>query len=803
MFEFRYSIRTILGTVIVLMGVLGLVLALISGSVHRNLAFDNQRDALRELIHLKVDDLFLDLKDRSQELGLALQSTTDFRRALRTNDIQTLNELLNTQFHQYFVTAGIVKLEQLTILDKNYNVIVEASQGKINWQTKQGVCPRLLKQARARSKRQRMKVLQDLCRVDNRPYYTILLPIGGLRLKGYLILTVDPSYSLIQTEKALGMPLRLSMTDNQVAYQSSNWPQDALHNAFIVEYVVNNSAGDPVLSVEMARDLAPFSGKLQQTRVSVMLVASIITLLAVLLAIWIMHKTTMKPLSRLTEGLHKIYKDREHMGQQLEVSGTNEMRDLTTGFNEMSIELGNLYKSLEHMAYTDELTKLPNRHLFHERLEAITSASKRSEEGFTLFLLDLDRFKSVNDTLGHHIGDKLLQEVSLRLHNTLRDDDVVTRLDQESINEFEGDVVARLGGDEFAAIFPGICDEENARVIARKLLRAMEKPFLVGEHRLVIGVSIGIVMFPKHGDDMHTLMRRADVAMYYAKNVRCGFAFYETEQDVNNLRHLNLEQDLQSAINNDLLELYYQPKICLSDGMVCGAEALARWNHPDYGMIPPDEFIQLAERTGLIHLLTDWVLHKALEQCSAWQNAGHPEGVAVNLSALNLHDTRITIIVDEALDKWSVSPEKLVLELTESAIMSDPRRSSLVLSELDEMGVNLSIDDFGTGYSTLTYVKELPVDELKIDRSFVQGIGQDNKKDEAIVRAVLTLAHHMNLSVVAEGVEDEKTMQQLKALGCDIVQGYFIARPMPFDQYLLWLRNRIVKSVNRVAGHGA
>jgi len=506
------------------------------------------------------------------------------------------------------------------------------------------------------------------------------------------------------------------------------------------------------------------------------------------------HGTTLKPLSQLAERLSHLHEDQTHMGQQLEVSGGKEIRELTQGFNDTTRELGELYQALENMAYTDSLTKLPNRHLFHERLAEFTKKYEKAGKSFALILLDLDRFKTVNDTLGHHVGDQLLQEVSIRLHQVIRGDDVVSKLDKETIRKLEGNIVARLGGDEFAGIFPGIASEEHAIVVAEKLLGAIKLPFYVGEHRFTIGTSIGIVLFPEHGDDLYTLIRRADVAMYYAKNNNLGFALYKPTMDQNGLRQLQLEQDLLSAIRTNQLQLYYQPKINLRSGALCGTEVLLRWQHPESGMIMPNDFIAIAEQTGLIHEVTDWVLDKALEACAAWQSEGLTSGVSVNLSVLDLHNQRIMDSISRKLAKWGVSPESLILEITESAIMSDPVQVAANLAELDKMGVSLSIDDFGTGHSSFSYLKNLPVDEIKVDKSFIKELCKD-EKDEAIVRAIVVLGHNMQISTVAEGVEDGQTLKSLADLGCDIAQGYFIAKPVPFTAYLVWMKEYVIPPV--------
>ena len=781
----RCSIRTILSIIIGFMGTLGLVLSLVSGVVHRNLAFDNQRNSLIELIRLKTNDLLSELESKSRDLGLALQSEPAFRAAFGGRDKAPLVELLDNQFHQYFVTAGVIKLEKLMAFDNAYNLIAESSEKSSSLTPEQFVCPQLIAQAKYRTGPERMKILSDLCLVDGRPFYAVMVPIGGLRPKGSLVVVTDPSHSLIPIESALGMSLRISTTSGHILYQSNSWPSvDAMHNIFEAKYILKTPSNDPALSISIVHDHKPLNEELRKARILVMLVAGMATLLAVVVAVWILRNTSLRPLSALTRQLRLLRNNRMLLGEQVPIGGTTEIRELARDFNEMTSELHNLYAALEHMAFTDPLTKLPNRNHFHDRLRESAQAYQHTKRPFALLLMDLDRFKGVNDTLGHHIGDRLLQEVGERLKTALRGSDMVARLDEQTISQFE---IARLGGDEFAAILTDIRTTESAAIVARKLLSTMEQPFVLEIHKFIIGISIGIAIYPDHGEDEHTLMRRADVAMYHAKKTKRGFAFYEKAQDDFSLRHLTLERDLLNAINNNELILHYQPKVNLNTGAVCGTEALVRWQHPEQGLILPDDFIPLAEQSGLIQQLSGWILNKALEHCAAWQNDGLPIGVSINLSAINLHDRHIANTIAEALQRWSVAPESLVLELTESAVMSDPGHALEILNQLDAMGVGLSVDDFGTGYSSLAYVKKLPVDEIKIDKSFVKEMGPNNS-DEAIVRSVIVLAHHMGLTVVAEGVEDQQPWKRLKELSCDMVQGNFIAKPMPIDEYRRWLK---------------
>ncbi|MDC4205015.1 MAG: EAL domain-containing protein [Candidatus Manganitrophus sp.] len=426
-------------------------------------------------------------------------------------------------------------------------------------------------------------------------------------------------------------------------------------------------------------------------------------------------------------------------------------------------------RAVQHLAYYDTLTDLPNRTLLQDRLQQAILAAKRDKKTLALLVMDLDRFKEINNILGHHYGDLVLQQVGPRLREVLR----------------ESDTVARLGGDEFAVLLLSI-GLDGAILTAEKILRHFLTPFVVDCLSLEVGTSIGISLFPEHGDDANTLLRRADMAMYEAKQQSTGYAVYSPQHERHNSSHLILMGDLRHAIDRNELFLQYQPKIDLRNRSIIGVEALVRWQHPSRGTVPPDQFIPLSEQGGLIKPLTLWVLKAALSQCHAWHQAGLKLSVAVNLSARNLQDPQLPDQVARLLQAYDLGPGWLHLEITESVIMADPTRAMEILNQLSKMEVHLSIDDFGTGYSSLGYLKKLPVDEIKIDKSFVKEMAVE-KDDAMIVRSTIDLAHNLGLKVVAEGIETQEIYDRLVALGCDAAQGYYISRPVSPADLLGWL----------------
>jgi diguanylate cyclase (GGDEF)-like protein/PAS domain S-box-containing protein len=420
-------------------------------------------------------------------------------------------------------------------------------------------------------------------------------------------------------------------------------------------------------------------------------------------------------------------------------------------------------KELQYLAHHDPLTKLPNRLLFHDRLGHALELARREGRQIAVLFMDLDRFKNVNDTLGHPIGDKLLQEVAKRIKSRLR----------------EEDTLARLGGDEFILLVEQRGDAQEVVMIAQKLLEAFFQPFAVDGHDLYLSASIGISLFPMDGQNATTLVRNADMAMYRAKEQgRNNFQFYTRELTSGAIERVALETALRRALKRGELLLHYQPQLDLNSGLLIGAEALIRWQHPEMGLVLPDRFIHLAEENGLIRPIGEWVLFNACDQMRSWREQGFMlPRIAVNLSGHQLKKAGFVEMVRHVLRETGVEPGWLELEITESFIMSQAEEAISMLDELKEMGVQLAIDDFGTGYSSLSHLKRLPVHKLKIDRTFVEGIPQDGN-DVAIARAVIALGNSMQLGVIAEGVETEQQQDFLRTEGCDEGQGYFYGRPV-------------------------
>lgn len=509
----------------------------------------------------------------------------------------------------------------------------------------------------------------------------------------------------------------------------------------------------------------------------------------------------------LTRGLDML-KDASRMiasgkfGYQIKVHGRDELARTAIAYNEMSTRLSQLEmerkaaedrilelnselegrvelrtnqlaalnKQLEYQALHDSLTQLPNRSLYYDRLDQAIRIAKRNKTSFTLMTLDLNRFKQINDLMGHHVGDSVLQEAAARMRAVLR----------------QSDTVARIGGDEFTVLLPTATAPDEAIIVAKKILQALTEPMSIEGQSIEIGASIGIALFPAHGEDAASLVRRADSAMYVAKRTHAGFMLYDSTIDAEDAQRLALNLELRHAITHRQLVLHYQPKIDFATHRVAGVEALLRWQHPRLGLIYPDTFIPIAEKNLLMRDMTLLVMELAMSQSEIWRGQGLDLTIAINISALNLQDPTFPTDLAEVMAKHQVDPARFELEVSETAIMTDPLRAVQNITKLHSMGLQILIDDFGTGYSSMAYLKKLLVAKIKIDKSFVIDMHR-NQEDEIIVRSTVDLGHNLGLKVIAEGVETQAAWDKLKRLGCDSAQGYFMGKPLPPSELHQWI----------------
>ncbi|MFC1749399.1 putative bifunctional diguanylate cyclase/phosphodiesterase, partial [Pseudomonadota bacterium] len=440
-------------------------------------------------------------------------------------------------------------------------------------------------------------------------------------------------------------------------------------------------------------------------------------------------------------------------------------------------------KKLRYLAFYDVLTGLPNRQLFQDRYEHELVNAKRHKTIVALLFIDIDNFKHVNDTLGHHIGDKLLKEVANRLQESTR----------------EADTVARLGGDEFTIILNYLDTDESISMVARKVVKSIAQPFSISGHDIFVGASIGISLYPEDGEDKEVLLRNADAAMYYAKESgRSTFKFFSEDINQRNQQRRIIENSMRRALKNGELEIYYQPQIDSNSGEIVCAEALLRWNDPERGLIPPLDFIPIAEESGIIMEIGDWVLQEAC--CwlhHQFDKGGRPPRIAINLSAVQFRNDGLVTLINSTLDREQIPPEWIELEITESILMQDAQRTEAILNELSTLGIRIAIDDFGTGYSSLAYLKNFPVDQIKIDRAFIAGL-PNNEDDVVLTTTMIMLAKNLGIDILAEGTETLEQIEFLRKNGCRFVQGCYYSKPLPEKEWDIYLAKNQSVCMNHI-----
>jgi diguanylate cyclase (GGDEF)-like protein len=597
----------------------------------------------------------------------------------------------------------------------------------------------------------------------NRPYQFVIVPVLAPRPIAWVCAGFEID------ERVLTDVRRLTNLDISIWSNTTGSPLILSDYATLLEPLPTGDGSR--INALLQRNLAEAQIPFRNLELQIFALSTVILVIAVFAAV-IFAGTVSQPLRVLAEGAGRV--ERGDYITPIVVPQEDEIGHLATAFNQMQSAIATREDEIRYQATHDALTKLPNRTLFLDRLSyAIAGAKRNTSTGPSvgMIMMDVDRFKEINDTLGHQVGDQLLIEIGRRLEHTLR----------------QSDTVARLGGDEFAVMFMAPTFK-HAEEVAARLQGAFDAPIILGDVSIDVNASLGIALYPAHADDAGTLMRHADIAMYDAKREHSGVAVYEAGRDEHSLRRLSLMMDLRQAIARDELELYFQPKADVKTERVVHAEALVRWNHPQHGVMRPDEFIPLAEQSGKISLITKWVIRKAIAQCADWRREGLDLTIAVNLSALDLFDSDLPTFISGLLSEATLPPASLVLEITESAVMKDAAFAQKMLADLKRRGVCLAIDDFGTGYSSLAHLKRLPVDELKIDKSFVLNLSASAADDLVIVRSTIELGHNMGLIVIAEGVETAEAWEILKSLGCDMAQGYFMTKPLPADAFQAWLR---------------
>jgi diguanylate cyclase (GGDEF)-like protein len=633
--------------------------------------------------------------------------------------------------------------------------------------------------------------------VDHRPFQIVAMPVKAPITIGWIVMTFPIDRQLANDMREVSSLHTTVLTrDQQGKWLQAGSTFVGPSAQTVVEQLQAYGASVPTLPFDITVETAQYSARLLSIgddngqTASVLLARSIdeataeyrrlerwlvgLTIggiIASVLAIVFTAKRIAQPISELVTTAKRL--EGGDYKSPIDSTREDEIGQLAHAFDAMREGIAKREQEIRRLAYWDTLTNLPNRAQFVLLLNDALLEARRREEALFVLMMDLDRFKHVNDVMGHSFGDALLRQVAGRLQLLL------ANRRQSSAQ------VARLGGDEFAVLLPA-ANTDAAQAMAAEILQALESPLSLEDQMVDIGAGLGIAGYPDHADDGETLLSMAEVAMYTAKQRNDGAVIYEATMDKGSAKSLSLLTELRNAVERNEFRLHVQPKISLDTGKVVGMESLVRWVHPERGNVFPDEFIPFAEQTGFIRQLTRWVMERSAELCRELASKGHHLKVSVNLSTRDLLDQDLPAKFADLLARHKLTPGSFCLEITESAIMDDPVRAQNTLERLSAMGLDLSIDDFGTGYSSLAYLKRLPVNELKIDKSFVLNMEKD-EGDTKIVRSTIDLGHNMGLRVVAEGIESEAVWRLLAELGCDQGQGYFMSRPIPADQMIPWL----------------
>lgn len=734
-----------------------------------------ERQTERELVVAKsvFDQLVAQRFTQLSDSVTVLAADFGFRQAAATGDEPTIASVLEN--HSVRVGADLSVL-----IDLDGNLLARSGEAPglgsgPDWRE-------LVTQLR------RDDFIQSVSAIDERPYQLVAVPVMAPEKISWLMMGFAIDDELVSELKAItgldltffgpsnaGYPVAATTLDaahgNQLqsaVERLANVGNTQLQSLALAEEdflaLVEVFGADParllaVLQLSLTEAFAPYE------RLKLQLLSIFAAILTVAVAIGVrVARGLTGPIERLSEAARRIGEG--DYAVHFDVEGQDEVGRLGRTLTFMRTEIAERERRIVYQSHHDELTGLANRYLAADRLGQSIARARRDGDECCVALLDLNRFKAINDSLGHPVGDQVLRKLAFRLESTIR----------------SGDTTARLGGDDFLIVFDSLDPEACARLLRRDILPVLSQPVEVGDMHVQMSVSVGVAAFPRHGKDADELIRRAEIAMYEAKGSQEVLKLYEAGSDEGHLRQLAIVADLPRALENGELRVHYQPQAAMRDGAELHAEALARWVHPKFGNVSPEEFIGVLERSGNIGQLTAWLLDTVGAQAARWREAGFDVQVSVNLSALDVMSPELTGLVGRCLTRHNLRPSNLALEVTESAIMSDPVHAIARLGELRATGHRIAIDDFGTGYSSLGQLRQLPVDELKIDKSFVMHLSEGSE-DALIVRSTIDLAHALGLEVVAEGVETEQAWDFLDALDCERVQGYYLSKPLTAEQY--------------------
>jgi len=618
------------------------------------------------------------------------------------------------------------------------------------------------------------------------------------RLRGYLATTMAIDWLEKQLQETLideNCYIELTDTNNNIIFSFGNSKLNDTVSKKIGITLIKHSLGNIYQSHEKTifdyniiyrAHQNHANSKANELAINILIITLLSIIITIIALVTLLRISIIQPLHKLASASKNISNGK--LDTHIDLHTCDELDDISYGFNGMVESLSDNDEKIRYIAYHDSLTRLPNRRMFHYLLANTIASTDRHKDKMALFFLDIDNFKTINDSLGHDIGDKLLIQFSRRVAACLREEDSLGQPDNEA--SLDSDLIARLGGDEFTIVLPHLSLPADAAIIAQRIINSLQKDFTIAEHHFRITTSIGIAIYPSNGETLEELIKHADIAMYHAKaQGKNNFQFYAEDLNEAIADRIERENDLRQAIELYQLEVYLQPQISLPDQNIYGLEALVRWNHPEKGMIPPANFIPLAEETGMIIELGEWVLTESCRIAKQWLDQGLLNfRISVNISSIQFERRDVHKLIQQSLKSFDLPAKHLTIELTESAIMSHQEENLKSLAAIKKLGVKVSLDDFGTGYSSLSYLRSFPVDTLKIDRQFIIEAEKESEV-RSIISAIIQMAHALHLDVVAEGVEDELQLEFLTSIQCDVIQGYYFSKPLPENQALDFIKN--------------
>ena len=749
---------------IVLLGVISAVTVFVNAQTYRDLAFNFQRQYMTELIESEVTEMLAEQAGMAYRMGQNIQTDTRFPTALASADDDQLTQLLEAQYRGAPVTSGLIDVVAIYVFDDQLQSQAVSMRYATPAQDGTQICGGLVERIRASGAQDRPAPLDELCLHDGVAYIATLIPVGQTTTSGFIQVVYDPLAGIDKLSERLAMAVQISGPQGEALSTSPDWVASRAAQYVESGYILTTPAGDRALEIIAASNADALIVKIDKTNKRMLMIVTLVLLVSVGLALLILKYSVFKPLQNLSHQL----KSRWIHGPDSPHVSADSGKQPRVSFH----ALGELYETLRDMAIRDPLTGTYNRALLEDRLSQLIAEHRRYPGIAAVLLIDMVRFKYVNDMLGHHTGDLLLQNVVTRIADVLR----------------ESDTLARLGGDEFVILLPDT-DAGQAEQVAQKIIQSMQQEFEFKGHKLSASVSIGIALTPDHGTEVDELLRNADYAMYTAKSSKQGYAIHDPATTKRIAAHrIDPDGVIGEEISQNDLFLAYQPVIEFSTGHIYYLEALVRWRQPDGRVLMPDAFIRAAEQSGFIRQLSEWVIDSACRELVTLQSIEPDLHSGINLSMHNLHDFKLMVKIEEALARYNLSAESLLLEITESGVMLDPDQVIEMLEQLAAMGLKLSIDDFGTGHSSLVHLRRLPVHTLKVDKSFVVDMDSD-EENASIVRATIDLAHSLGLTVTAEGVESRSVHDLLKGMRCDYYQGYYVGMPMTLTELEQWLGN--------------